>query len=68
MELVFTFAVFALAMVAFGLGQLFGRKQINGSCHADGGACACHGEEEHQAPQEMSVAAFKAVDAGLTLK
>lgn len=68
MELLFTFVIFALAMVGFGFGQIFGRKAITGSCHADGGACACHGEGHEEAPKEMSVAAFTQVDAGLKIK
>lgn len=39
--LVATVAVFALAMLALGVGRLTGRPPLRGSCGGAGGQCAC---------------------------
>lgn len=66
MEFLFAFGIFCLAMVGLGLGQIFGRKSIKGSCHADGGACSCQGGDhrEHDEPAGK----FRPVDAGLKIR
>jgi hypothetical protein len=51
---------FALVLLAMGIGVLFGRRPLRGSCGGVGGQCDCGATSTDDCRQESSSANFEA--------
>ena len=51
---------FALALMALGIGVLFGRRPLRGSCGGIGGRCACDAAEADDCLGEPSAVRLEA--------
>jgi len=51
---------FALVLLALGIGVLFGRRPLRGSCGGVGGQCACGATSADDCRQDSSAVHFEA--------